>query len=668
MCACWAVMFLLSVASASAIVADKERPVTKVLNLLKDMSAQLQKEADKDEELFENFKCWCATYGKEKTKAVESANQMIEELTTTIEEANAKQAQLETEIDSLTKEVAQKTKALHEAEGIRTKENSEFTGTENDLTASIASLGGAVKTLGAAHGEGLTQESMVQVQSLLRRHLKQYREVLTNAFTTQQHKAVASFLQQPAAAQSYASQSGAIFGILKGMKETFEANLVTSQNDEKNAKNEFGSLKSAQTRQLSAAKEQIDSNTAELSDTKVKLANGKDGLEDTRAALTADTAFLSNLKSKCAGMDQQWESRQKMRNDEMTAVSETIKILSDDEAHDTFSRSDGLVQVRRSMRKIEVGLGRRVALRSHGAKLKSKQLATIAVSVHDNVFAEVKTNIEGLINNLKKTQEEEVKERISCLEDINLNEDQTTAANNHKADLEQKIEDLKATIEAATSAVSAAKEEIFETHVAMKQAGGNRAAQNREFQQTIADQRATQAILKKASVRLEDFYKSKALLLQKGRRQDPGAKAPAAPEGFGEYKKAGGATGALGLLEMIIKESAAEEKQATQDEQEAQQDYEGFMKDSFSTVSALTDESTDQAGTLAKADGEKAMADTDLANTKEDVLNLGDQNRQLHRRCDYLLDNYDVRQSARADEIDSLENAKAMFSGAKFDF
>jgi len=662
-------MLLLSVAGVSAIVADKERPVTKVLNLLKDMSAQLQKEAEKDEELFEHFKCWCTAYDKEKTKAVENSNQMIQELGTTIEEATAKQAQLETEIDSLRQEVAQKTKALQEADGIRTKENSDFTGSEKDLTASIASLAGAVKTLGAAHGEGLTQDSMMQVQSLLRRHLKEYREALSNTLTTQQHKAVASFLQQPVAAQSYASQSGAIFGILKGMKETFETNLATSQKDEMNAQNEFGSLQSAQTQQMSAAKEQVDSNTAELSDTKVKLANSKDGLEDTRAALTADTAFLSDLQSKCASMDQQWESRQNMRNDEMTAVSETMKILNDDEAHDTFSRSVALVQVRRSTKKIEMSLRRSVSdyLRSQGLKLKSIQLATIAVSVHDDVFAEVKANIEGLIHNLKKTQEEEVKERNFCIEEINLSEDQTTAASNHKADLEQKIEDLKATIEAATTAIAEAKQEIFETRVAMKQAGGNRVAQNKEFQQTVADQLAMQAILKKALVRLQDFYKSKALLLQRGRKE-PSSQAPGAPAGFAEYKKAGGATGAMGLLEMIIKESAAEEKQAAEDEQEAQHDYEAFMKDSSVTVNALTDEITDRSGELAKADGEKAMAETDLANTKGDILNLGVQNRQLHRQCDYLLDNYDVRQSARADEIDSLENAKAMFSGAKFDF
>merc|ERR1719197_760214 len=39
----------------------------------------------------------------------------------------------------------------------------------------------------------------------------------------------AAFLQQPASAGSYAPQSGAIFGILKNMKESFEAALADAQ-------------------------------------------------------------------------------------------------------------------------------------------------------------------------------------------------------------------------------------------------------------------------------------------------------------------------------------------------------------------------------------------------------------------------------------------------------
>jgi len=41
---------------------------------------------------------------------------------------------------------------------------------------------------------------------------------------------------------------------------------------------------------------------------------------------------------------------------------------------------------------------------------------------------------------------------------------------------------------------------------------------------------------------------------------------------------------------------------------------------------------------------------------------LGD----LHVQCDFLLQNYDLRQEARTNEVESLKNAKAILSGANF--
>ena len=54
--------------------------------------------------------------------------------------------------------------------------------------------------------------------------------------------------------------------------------------------------------------------------------------------------------------------------------------------------------------------------------------------------------------------------------------------------------------------------------------------------------------------------------------------------------------------------------------------------------------------------------------TIQDLLLLGEHNAALHQDCDFLITNFETRQSARAEEIDSLFNAKAIFSGASFGF
>merc|ERR1719345_69407 len=87
--------------------AAKERPVTKVVNLLKDMQKQLEKEAEEDEEIYEKMACWCETNDKAKTKAIADAEAHIEDLTSTIEELSASSARLNTEIKNLEAEVAE---------------------------------------------------------------------------------------------------------------------------------------------------------------------------------------------------------------------------------------------------------------------------------------------------------------------------------------------------------------------------------------------------------------------------------------------------------------------------------------------------------------------------------------------------------------------------------
>merc|ERR1719409_1330146 len=80
------------------VAAAKNRPVSKVITLLKDMLAQLEKEAEEDEAIYDQIACWCETNDKENTKAIADAEARIADLTTKIEELTANSARLATEI------------------------------------------------------------------------------------------------------------------------------------------------------------------------------------------------------------------------------------------------------------------------------------------------------------------------------------------------------------------------------------------------------------------------------------------------------------------------------------------------------------------------------------------------------------------------------------------
>merc|ERR1719162_2856141 len=118
-----------------------------------------------------------------------------------------------------------------------------------------------------------------------------------------------SFIQE----KTSQPQSGAIFGVLRGMKESFETNIGGAQADEKEAAGAFAELKSAKTREMAAATQLEENKSVELAEAQNNHAQSKQDLEDTRAQLAADTTFLNNLQDKCDNAAAEYDARQKVR-------------------------------------------------------------------------------------------------------------------------------------------------------------------------------------------------------------------------------------------------------------------------------------------------------------------------------------------------------------------
>merc|ERR1719390_20178 len=111
-----------------------------------------------------------------------------------------------------------------------------------------------------------------------------------------------------------------------------------------------------------------------------------------------------------------------------------------------------------------------------------------------------------------------------------------------------------------------------------KKANIERVETNQEFQQTMADQKATRKVLGKALDRLQQFYADKALLQKKSMTLLKKKQAP--PVQVTEYKKHGGAASVTVMLENLITETKQLETEAVEGEKEAQAGYEQFMTES----------------------------------------------------------------------------------------
>jgi len=495
------------------------------------------------------------------------------------------------------------------------------------------------------------------------------------------HKAHPALIQEDSREEkaSYAPASGAIFGILKQMKEEFETNLASSQKEETQAESDYQGLKSTKEAQLAATKENLDTMLTDHANNKKALYDAKEDLELTRTQRTADVEFLQKLKVVCGDLDHQWEQRSKMRSEEIKAVAETIVILTEDESKEQMAKTVTLIQLKaatgtatamRAMRSKASAVLRRAMMQPgfddlldawHGRRddfteSPGTQLAQLTVSVQLDAFTKVKEAMDQMVQELKEQQAEEVKTKEFCQTEFNENEKQTYTKTEEKKDAQVSIDTLLATIEKLGKAIEEATKQIAETKVEVKKASQQREGENAEYQTTVSDQRATQVILKKALARLNQFYKKKSLLQAK---QDP-----APPVQFQPMKKSAGASPVISMIEQIIEESIMVETEAVKAEKEAQRDYEQMVKDSNKMIKELKSAVTEKTKAKSDAESEKVSAEADLKGLMSELEDLAAVKADLHSQCDFLLKNFDIRQKARLQEMEAISEAKGVLSGA----
>jgi len=633
--------------------AAKEYPVSKVVQLLKDMKAQLEKEQEVDEEIYEKMACWCETNDKEKTKAISDAETKLANLGASIERLTAQSAQVKVELAGLEKEVAANQKSLDVATALRQKQLAEFNEEEKEMLEAIKSLGAAIVVLSKHHSASLVdQKARTNVAAMIKNQMIQHQDVLQGVITPHERKMIASFVQD--VAPKYDHQSGEIFGILKQMKETFEANLAQSQQEEKSNSQAYGDLKVAKEAEIAAGQSSIDEKKQLLATTDETLAQSKEDREDTQAGLSEDEKFLQHVKKTCASTDSEWEERQKMRQEEIVACAKAIEILASDAARDQFSKTLGFLQIEAS----SADRNRAAALLSAVAhKTNSPNVAALALSVRLDAFTKVKQAIDDMVGDLAKEKEEEIKHRDYCIENLNENEKSTAEKAHIKGRQEQKQAGLKSEVKTSTEQLADLNGQIKDMETQLKRAKEDRAAEHEVSEGTLKDQIETESLLTEALSVLKGVYSSPTdSFLQKTKQQ---------PEGFSDYKKQGAATGIVMMIEQIIADTKELQAVTKHDEQNAKDEYTAFKERTTKSIEQKRDEITDVRAQKAKSSQDLTETGEELDGTTTDLENLNNNKNALNGECDFILKNFEVRQSARDEEVEALKQAKAILSGMK---
>merc|ERR1719515_39824 len=96
---------------------------------------------------------------------------------------------------------------------------------------------------------------------------------------------------------------------------------------------------------------------------------------------------------------------------------------------------------------------------------KNPRLATLATRMRLDGFEKVIEEVDGMIADLKKEKDDDIKMKDFCIEALHKNEVETEMKKRDIEALEAKIEDLKALIAELTKSIATLTAEVEETHI-----------------------------------------------------------------------------------------------------------------------------------------------------------------------------------------------------------
>jgi predicted nucleic acid-binding Zn-ribbon protein len=666
----------------------RANPMRRVVTMLQDMTKKVKAEGERDEELFEKFMCYCKTGSSNLQASIDAAETKIPQVESSIKEAVALQTQLKADLVQHKQDRSDAKQAIAEATAIRTKEAKTYAKDSSDATTNIAAMGKAITAL----EKGATGFLQTSAANVLRRL------TVEMDLSNTDRDVISAFLTQR---EGYAPQSGEITGILKQMKETMEGDLEDLTKVENEAKSNFEALVHAKEEEISSLTKAIEEKTVREGETAVQIVNMKEDLDDTSKALAEDKKFLADMATNCATKKDEYAVVVATRAEELTALSETIKLLNDDDALELFKKtlpSASLLQVTVGTKQVKA-LALTALHAGKTAKDPRLDLISLALRGKSANFDKVLGMIDDMVVLLGKEQGDDNEKKAYCEGAFDKTEDEAKGLAQNIKDLTKAIEDAEERIATLTDEIAALTKGVANLDGQVKDATEQRQEENAQYTENMANNNAAKELIGIAKNRMNKFYNPKMYKAPPKRELSeedriavnmggtapptpaPGGIAgtgvtgaalmqdapPPPPEAVGAYKKKGEeSTGVIAMMDMLIAEVDKEMQEFETDEKNAQEEYEGFMQDSADKRALDMASIADKSSAKADTEAELEHANGDKNSKTSDAMAKAEEIAALHQECDWLVENFEARKAARAGEIDSLKKAKAVLSGADF--
>merc|ERR1719324_1986666 len=521
---------LAQTAIAAATVAAGSA-IQKVVELLDECKAKVQKDLDAETKAMEEYTAFCDDELKDKGDAIETAGRSIEDLSATIDSSTANVGELEDEIATLGTTIAAKSKELAGATEVREGARADFEAAEKELVKSIDELGRAATVL--KRGMSFAQTSNGQkrigaavaalkniidaqwVESRSRRKLKAFLQA--SAQSSEDEDDDLSLSQPQAKQVAYESSSGGIVKTVEEMQGKAEDTLSDLRKKEMSDAQTFAMLEQGLKDEIKHGEEKLSTATkSKAANEQVKEdASGK--LVETEKSKAADEEYASTLKTECEAKASEWEARQKSAAEEMGAIEKAKEILvegvtafaqvssktrrwnpNDDEESDAVSEK----------REKVVGILKQLSQTHHSFAFA--QLANMATS---DPFVKIRGLIEDMIAKLLKEAEEEATQKAFCDAEMGKSKKSQEEKTMTLDKLQARIDGASTTIAENTEPIKTLEAEVAEIDKAQAEATAIRNKEHEEYLVASKDFKDSAEAVAKAIEVLKNFYEGSFIQL-----------------------------------------------------------------------------------------------------------------------------------------------------------
>jgi hypothetical protein len=650
-------------------------PVQKAVQMLEGMLEKAKSAKHEENVQFAGFKQFCGDVTIQKQDAIKEADGQIELLKADVEKANSEAERLGDEVVGHEKEITGWEKDGKDATKVREKERATYLEAHADYTESIQALSRAITILKQQNFDRAAKSFLQKVSAFQRtpEHARKVIEAFLDRTAEDREDAPDVDNNLGYKETAYKFQSGEIITMLEKLKDQFKDELTKLEKGEVEKRHTYNMLSQDLESQTTDAKNAIQDKTVNQAKNKQLSIEKSADLSEVTGVRNADDKYLSDLTALCDKKTTEFDSRTKLRDDEIEALGKAIDLLSGDEVSNAKQHLPSLRQVQSSAfaqlraNTLSPDQARAAAfLREESTRLDSHLLSTIAMDARADPFKKVKQLLEELLARLKQEATNEAEHKGWCDKELSTNKHTRESKTAEVDTLTSTIDGLDSDIKLLEKDIVKKSKGVAEIEGAVAKFTDKRKEEKATNEATIKDAQEGQKAIASAIKILQEFYakaaKGKSLIVSKvieGKQQPP------VPEIFeDEYKGQQSAKGGVvGMLQVIQSDFERLEADTKSSETAAQSQYDEFMGDSAQTKASLeTDIKHAKSSKLGK-EGELTQAKDNLQTAQKTLDSALEYYDKLKEPCLGGGETFEERSSRRKEEIEALKEALRILSG-----